>query len=109
VLERSPTTGASRGPKGRSAVTTLGRHLLDTADLDREQIGLIMERASEMQEVLRRSKKRLPVLEGRTVCTAFWESSTRTRHNSGSATSSPCTRDRTADSNPPPPIAVVSS
>ncbi len=59
----------------------LGRHLLDTAGLTRAQIELVMARAAEMASVLRRPKKRLPILEGRTVCTAFWESSTRTRNS----------------------------
>lgn len=59
----------------------LGPHLIDTADLGRDQIDLVMQRAAEMAEVLRRPVKKLATLRGRTVCTAFFEGSTRTRHS----------------------------
>lgn len=62
-------------------MSSIGRHLLDTEHLDREQIDLVMRTSAEMAEVLRRPRKKLDTLAGRTVCTAFFESSTRTRHS----------------------------
>jgi aspartate carbamoyltransferase catalytic subunit len=54
-------------------------HLLDVDDLTRDEIGLLMETADSMKEVLGRDVPRVPTLRGRTVVTLFYEASTRTR------------------------------
>jgi aspartate carbamoyltransferase catalytic subunit len=55
------------------------RHLLSAADLDRTEIGEILDLAEEMSLVQGRSVKKLPALRGRTVVNLFFEDSTRTR------------------------------
>ncbi len=54
-------------------------HLLSAADLDRAQIGQILDLAEEMALVQSRPVKKLPALRGRTVVNLFFEDSTRTR------------------------------
>jgi aspartate carbamoyltransferase catalytic subunit len=58
---------------------TARRHLLSSADLDRDQVGAILDTATEMHTVQRREVKKLPTLRGRTVVNLFFEDSTRTR------------------------------
>jgi aspartate carbamoyltransferase catalytic subunit len=55
------------------------RHLLSSADLDRDQLRAILGTAAEMHEVQNRDVKKLPTLRGRTVVNLFFEDSTRTR------------------------------
>jgi aspartate carbamoyltransferase catalytic subunit len=55
------------------------RHLLSSADLDRDQIRAILDTAAEMHTVQSREVKKLPTLRGRTVVNLFFEDSTRTR------------------------------
>ncbi|HYN29242.1 MAG TPA: aspartate carbamoyltransferase catalytic subunit [Dermatophilaceae bacterium] len=55
------------------------RHLLSSADLDRDDVRTILATAAEMHEVQRREVKKLPTLRGRTVINLFFEDSTRTR------------------------------
>jgi len=55
------------------------RHLLSAADLDRTEIGEILDLAEEMSLVQGRPVKKLPALRGRTVVNLFFEDSTRTR------------------------------
>jgi aspartate carbamoyltransferase catalytic subunit len=54
------------------------KHLLTIADLDRDEIERIMERADSFAEVGRRDIKKVPTLRGRTIVSLFYESSTRT-------------------------------
>ncbi|MBA3420821.1 MAG: aspartate carbamoyltransferase catalytic subunit [Thermoleophilaceae bacterium] len=54
------------------------RHLISIADLERQDIERILERADSFAEVSGRSIKKVPVLRGRTVVNLFYESSTRT-------------------------------
>jgi aspartate carbamoyltransferase catalytic subunit len=54
------------------------RHLLSIADLDREDIERILDRAASFAEVSGREIKKVPALRGRTVVNLFYESSTRT-------------------------------
>jgi len=54
------------------------RHILDLDDFTREEIGLVLETADAMAEVLTREVKRVPTLRGKTVVTMFYEPSTRT-------------------------------
>jgi aspartate carbamoyltransferase catalytic subunit len=54
------------------------RHLLSIADLDREGIERILDRAGSFAEVSGRDIKKVPTLRGRTVVNLFYEASTRT-------------------------------
>jgi aspartate carbamoyltransferase catalytic subunit len=56
------------------------RHLLSTADLQRETVTALLDTAEALkQALLGREVRKLPTLRGRTVVTLFYESSTRTR------------------------------
>jgi aspartate carbamoyltransferase catalytic subunit len=55
------------------------RHLLGIADLEADEISLILDTAEAMKEVGKRSIKKVPALRGRTVVNLFFEPSTRTR------------------------------
>ncbi len=55
------------------------KDLLDFSKLDRAQLEGILETAVVMAGVLERPVKKVPALQGYTVCTAFFENSTRTR------------------------------
>lgn len=57
----------------------IGKHLLSTQDLSREQAIRIMDTTAELAAVTDRSVKKLPTLRGRTVVNLFFEDSTRTR------------------------------
>jgi aspartate carbamoyltransferase catalytic subunit len=54
------------------------RHLLSIADLDRDGIERILDRAESFAEVSGRDIKKVPTLRGRTVVNLFYEASTRT-------------------------------
>jgi aspartate carbamoyltransferase catalytic subunit len=56
----------------------VNRHLISIADLSREDIERILERAESFAEVSGREIKKVPTLRGRTVINLFYESSTRT-------------------------------
>jgi aspartate carbamoyltransferase catalytic subunit len=56
----------------------VNRHLISIADLTREDIERILERAESFAEVSGREIKKVPTLRGRTVINLFYESSTRT-------------------------------
>ncbi len=55
------------------------KHLLSTADLDRETAVAILDVAGRMAATQQREIKKLPTLRGRTVVNLFYEDSTRTR------------------------------
>ena len=55
------------------------RHLLGIAELDADEIGLILDTAESFAEVGTRDIKKVPTLRGRTVVNFFVEPSTRTR------------------------------
>jgi aspartate carbamoyltransferase catalytic subunit len=55
------------------------RHLLGIADLDPDEIGLVLDTAEAMKEIAARPIKKVPTLRGRTVVNLFFEASTRTR------------------------------
>ncbi len=55
------------------------RHLLSTADLDREEATAVLDTAESMRALGDRPIKKLPTLRGRTVVNLFFEDSTRTR------------------------------
>jgi aspartate carbamoyltransferase catalytic subunit len=56
----------------------VNRHLISIADLTRDDIERILERAESFAEVSGREIKKVPTLRGRTVINLFYESSTRT-------------------------------
>ena len=55
------------------------RHLLSSADLDRDDALLVLDTAAELAALTDRAVKKLPTLRGRTVVNLFFEDSTRTR------------------------------
>lgn len=55
------------------------KHLLDFDGYTDARVNAIFETADVMREVLDRPVKKVPALQGLTVCTAFFENSTRTR------------------------------
>jgi aspartate carbamoyltransferase catalytic subunit len=56
----------------------VNRHLISIADLTRDDIERVLERAESFAEVSGREIKKVPTLRGRTVINLFYESSTRT-------------------------------
>ena len=63
-----------------TAATALrSRHLLGIAQMEPDEIELVLETALAMKEVATRSVKKVPTLRGRTVVNLFFEASTRTR------------------------------
>ncbi|MFC3860672.1 aspartate carbamoyltransferase catalytic subunit [Deinococcus antarcticus] len=63
----------SLSPTGRP------RHLLDFQDWTPERLTGVLDNADTMLQVLDRPVKKVPALQGQTICTAFFENSTRTR------------------------------
>ncbi len=57
----------------------MNKHLLSSADLDRDEVLQLLETAATMHDVQTRQVKKLPTLRGRTVVNLFFEDSTRTR------------------------------
>jgi aspartate carbamoyltransferase catalytic subunit len=55
------------------------KHLLGIADLEPDEIELVLETAVAMKEIGSRAIKKVPALRGRTVVNLFFEPSTRTR------------------------------
>jgi aspartate carbamoyltransferase catalytic subunit len=55
------------------------KHLLGLEDLSAEEITRILDSAEGMKAVFTRSVKKVPALVGKTVCSLFFENSTRTR------------------------------
>ncbi len=55
------------------------KHLLDIADLDRDELEGLLDLTSSFAEVQRRDIPKVPALRGKTVVLAFFEDSTRTR------------------------------
>ncbi|WP_119673944.1 aspartate carbamoyltransferase catalytic subunit [Deinococcus sp. RM] len=65
-----------------NAPTSMGPrppHLLDFQDWTPERLNAILDNADTMLQVLDRPVKKVPALQGLTVCNAFFENSTRTR------------------------------
>ena len=62
-----------------TATALRSRHLLGIADLEPDEVGLILETALAMKEIGTRAIKKVPTLRGRTVVNLFLEASTRTR------------------------------
>jgi len=60
-------------------MTFTRKHLLGLEDLRHEELIEVLDSAREFRKVLDRPIKRVPTLQGVTVCNAFFEPSTRTR------------------------------
>jgi aspartate carbamoyltransferase catalytic subunit len=60
-------------------VPYLGKDLLGLEELSREQIEGILDTSEPFKEISERPIKKVPVLRGKTIVNAFFESSTRTR------------------------------
>jgi aspartate carbamoyltransferase catalytic subunit len=56
-----------------------GKDIYDVDVLSKEDVLQIFKTAKEFKEVLKRPIKKVPALRGKTVCTLFFEPSTRTR------------------------------
>ena len=55
------------------------KHILGLREMNSDEIHLILESARQFQEVLARPIRKVPALRGKSVCTLFFEPSTRTR------------------------------
>ena len=55
------------------------RHFIDIGDLERHDLESLLDEADGFVEVLERPIPKVPALRGKTVTTAFFEPSTRTR------------------------------
>lgn len=55
------------------------KDVLGLQDMSQSEIQLILDTAMSMKEVLARPVKKVPTLRGKTICTLFYEPSTRTR------------------------------
>ena len=55
------------------------KDLLGAADLEPEEIQLLLDTAASFKEISTRPIKKVPTLRGKTVVTMFYEPSTRTR------------------------------
>lgn len=62
-----------------TAISPKPRHLLDFQDWSAERLTALLDNADTMMQVLDRPVKKVPALQGLTVCTVFFENSTRTR------------------------------
>ena len=55
------------------------KHILGLQEMSAEEINLVLDTAANFKEVLARPIRKVPALRGKTVCTLFFEPSTRTR------------------------------
>lgn len=55
------------------------KHILGLREMSADEIHLILETAQQFKEVLSRPIRKVPALRGKSVCTLFFEPSTRTR------------------------------
>lgn len=55
------------------------KHVLGLQEMSAEEINLVLDTAANFKEVLARPIRKVPTLRGKTVCTLFFEPSTRTR------------------------------
>ena len=74
-MMQTVTINIPEGESGRRA----RRHLLDFEGWNPEEIGALFDTTDVMAQVMERTIKRVPALQGFTVGTMFFENSTRTR------------------------------
>jgi aspartate carbamoyltransferase catalytic subunit len=70
---------AASGSAGAVSVAPARRHLLATDDLGLDGVRRLLDLTDHMAEVNRRPNPKVPALRGKTVCSVFFEDSTRTR------------------------------
>ncbi|MCD4651555.1 MAG: aspartate carbamoyltransferase catalytic subunit, partial [Candidatus Cloacimonetes bacterium] len=63
----------------QSKLNFVGRNMFDLDDYSTDEIMTILQATKVMKEINERDYKKLPTLRGKTVCTLFFENSTRTR------------------------------
>ena len=64
---------------GKNQVSLFGKDVLDLKYFSPEEIGLVLETAKEMKNIINRDIKKVPTLRGKSIVTVFYEPSTRTR------------------------------
>lgn len=64
---------------GKNQVSLFGKDVLDLKYFSPEEIGLVLETAKEMKNIIHRDIKKVPTLRGKSIVTVFYEPSTRTR------------------------------
>jgi len=80
ATEQPPMAAAQpRASRTPAPVWRGRRHVLDLDDWDPGEIAQVMDTAIAMKGILARPIKKVPTLRGKTIVTAFYESSTRTR------------------------------
>jgi aspartate carbamoyltransferase catalytic subunit len=75
----APGIGESPTPSQDAPEQARPLHLLDIDSLSQDEITTLLDSAEGMLEVLGRDVKKTPALRGKTIVTAFYENSTRTR------------------------------
>ena len=60
-------------------MTLQSKDMLGLRETSAEEIRLILETAKSMKEIMARPIRKVPILRGKSVCTLFYEPSTRTR------------------------------
>jgi aspartate carbamoyltransferase catalytic subunit len=81
AIEQPPlaATSAPQSPRQPAPIWRGRRHVLDLNDWEPGEIVQVMDTAIAMKGILARPIKKAPTLRGKTIVTAFYESSTRTR------------------------------
>ncbi|QEH37267.1 Aspartate carbamoyltransferase [Aquisphaera giovannonii] len=79
AAEAQSVAPAAASPPPSPASAWTRRHLLGLEDLSAEEILAILDTAESFSEVSKRSRKKVPALQGRVVFNLFFENSTRTR------------------------------
>ena len=64
---------------GKNTVSLRGKNILGLESFSPEEIGLVLETAKEMKNIIHRDIKKVPALRGKSIVTLFYEPSTRTR------------------------------
>lgn len=55
------------------------KDILGLQEMSADEIGLVLDTAGSLKEILSRPVRKVPILRGKSVCTLFYENSTRTR------------------------------
>jgi aspartate carbamoyltransferase catalytic subunit len=81
ATERRPASAVALRARSESVrpVWRGRRHVLDLDDWEPGEVVQVLDTAASMKQILDRPVKKLPTLRGKTIVTAFYEASTRTR------------------------------
>lgn len=66
-------------PHASVPATWQRKHLLDLESLSEQELGLILDTATEFKQATGDCRQKLPLLAGKTLCNLFFENSTRTK------------------------------